>query len=96
MMEMLVVMVVMGVLFAIAMRMLRSDRIAVQQAATIMTGQFARARLEAIKNNENVGIWVSSTRPRAKITALALWPIGPICWATRCFSSTSCKGLRAG
>lgn len=59
--ELLIAMVVLGIMSAISLKMLRSDRIAVQQAATILTGQVSRARLEAIKNNENAGIWVTGS-----------------------------------
>ena len=57
MIELLIVLVVLGIISAMSLRTLRSDRMAVSQAATILAGQISRTRLEAIKSNENAGIW---------------------------------------
>jgi type IV fimbrial biogenesis protein FimT len=58
--ELLIVVVMLGLISALSVRMLRSDQLAVQQAATILSSQISRARLEAIKNNENAGIWLTA------------------------------------
>ena len=56
MVELLVVMSILGVLVTIGAGTLRSDRLAVNQAAEGLASQIARARLEAIRRNSFVGV----------------------------------------
>ncbi|WP_041433756.1 GspH/FimT family protein [Thermus sp. CCB_US3_UF1] len=54
--ELVVVVAVLGILLALGTGFLRSDRIAVNQAAQSLAAQVTRARLEAIRRNEFVVI----------------------------------------
>lgn len=54
--ELVIVLAVLGVLLALGTGYLRSDRLAVNQAAQSLAAQVTRARLEAIRRNAFVGI----------------------------------------
>jgi len=59
--EMLVVIAVLGVALGIGIGYLRSDRLAVNQAAQGLAAQVNRARLEAIKQNNYAGVCLSTS-----------------------------------
>ena len=54
--ELVIVIAVLGILLAIGTGYLRSDHLAVNQAARSLAAQVTRARLEAIRRNDFVGI----------------------------------------
>ncbi|WP_279165306.1 GspH/FimT family protein [Thermus scotoductus] len=54
--ELVVVLAVLGILLALGTGYLNSDRTAVNQAAQSLAAQVTRARLEAIRRNEFVGL----------------------------------------
>ncbi|WP_243094023.1 GspH/FimT family pseudopilin [Thermus thalpophilus] len=54
--ELVIVVAILGILFALGTGYLRSDRIAVNQAAQTLAAQVTRARLEAIRRNAFVGL----------------------------------------
>ncbi|AFH38737.1 GspH/FimT family protein [Thermus thermophilus] len=54
--ELVIVLAVLGVLLALGTGYLRSDRLQVNQAARSLAAQVTRARLEAIRRNDFVGI----------------------------------------
>lgn len=54
--ELVVVLTVLGILLALGTGFLNSDRVAVNQAAQSLAAQVTRARLEAIRRNEFVGL----------------------------------------
>ncbi|RTH01729.1 prepilin [Thermus scotoductus] len=58
--ELVIVLAVLGVLLALGTGYLRSDRLAVNQAAQSLAAQVTRARLEAIRRNAFVGIQFST------------------------------------
>ncbi len=60
-MEILVVIAIMGILLKIGTGYIRSDRIAVGHAATLLVAQVNRARLEAIKANTFAGITITTS-----------------------------------
>ncbi|WP_105317391.1 GspH/FimT family pseudopilin [Thermus tenuipuniceus] len=58
--ELILAITILGILLALGTSYLRSDRIAVNQAAQSLAAQVTRARLEAIRRNEFVGIQFST------------------------------------
>lgn len=54
--ELVIVIAVLGILLALGIVYLPSDRLAVNQAARSLAAQVTRARLEAIRRNEFVGL----------------------------------------
>jgi len=58
--ELVIILAILGILLALGTGYLRSDRIAVNQAAQSLAAQVTRARLEAIRRNEFVGIHFST------------------------------------
>lgn len=59
--EVLVAVSILGILLKVGSGYVRSDRIAVNQAATLLSAQITRARLEAIKWNTFAGITITTT-----------------------------------
>lgn len=60
--EALIVLAILGVLLSLMAGSLRSDRIAVNQAAQGLAANVTRARLEAIKNNTYAGLSVNTSQ----------------------------------
>lgn len=58
--ELVIVLAILGVLLALGTGYLRSDRLAVNQAAQSLAAQVTRARLEAIRRNTFVGLQFST------------------------------------
>ncbi|GGM91123.1 prepilin [Thermus composti] len=58
--ELLVLLAILGLLLALGVGQLRSDRTAVNQAAQTLAAQVTRARLEAIRQNEFAGLAFSN------------------------------------
>ncbi|AEG33635.1 hypothetical protein Ththe16_1230 [Thermus thermophilus SG0.5JP17-16] len=58
--ELLILLTILGVLLTLGMGYLRSDRLAVNQAAQSLAAQITRARLEAIRRNAFVGLQFST------------------------------------
>lgn len=56
MVEMVVIVAILGILVGIAFLVLPNDRTAVNQAANGLAQQYARARLEALKNDRFAGV----------------------------------------
>ncbi|TBH17402.1 GspH/FimT family protein [Thermus thermamylovorans] len=54
--ELVIILAILGILLALGTGYLRSDRIAVNQAAQSLAAQVTRARLEAIRQNTTAGL----------------------------------------
>ncbi len=54
--ELLIVLVILGIMVGIGVVTFRSDRIAVNQAAQVLTSNITRTRFEALKANQSAGI----------------------------------------
>lgn len=62
--EIIVILAILGVLMSIAGTTIRSDRIAVRQTAQAISMQIARTRLEALKQNDFIGLHIDITGNR--------------------------------
>ena len=65
--ELLITLSVLGILLGIGGTTVRSDRIAVDQAARALSMQVSRARLEALRRNDTVGLNASTAAQQVRL-----------------------------